>query len=95
MVGCRFAAFIPFDNDSQPFGRLLVRFSYLIVFCHKMQDSVKSFLKEVFPHTLGAAAEEKLYLNAVSFLEPVAGGLCLELQIVVASADFDLNVLGF
>ncbi len=95
IICCRFAALIPLDNDGEPLGGLLVRFRYLIVFCHKMQDSVKPLFKEGFPHAFGAAAQEELHFDAVPLFEPVAGSLCLELKVVVAGANLDLDVLCF
>lgn len=62
--------FVSFDNDGEAFGRALVRFSYLIVFCHKMQDPVKSLSEEFVVHALGAAAQIELHFDAVAIFQP-------------------------
>ncbi len=90
-----FGALIPLDNDGEPLGGALMRLSYLIVFCHKMQDPVKAFPEEGFLHTLGSSTQIKLHLDAVTFLQPPRRLASFEFEVVVARAYLDLDRLGF
>jgi len=81
-------------NDSRQSLRAFFRLFGDAVFRRdKLENSVEPFLQKLKIHIFRAADEEQVNSDAVSFLEPFGRFFCLQLQIVLAGAYFDLNVL--
>jgi hypothetical protein len=81
---------LSFYDYRQPFRARFRPVDHFEVFADEPQDPIETVSEEGLLHVLRAASEVEINLYAVTFLEPLRGLFCLELQIMVSGSDLNL-----
>lgn len=82
-----------FDDGRDALGSLEGSARYLVFDGDELENSIETLFEEVEVHILRAADEEEINLHPMAFLEPFRGFFRFELEVVIAGAYFDLNIL--
>ncbi len=84
-----------FDNNRQSFEAFFHIFGDFVFLGDELHDTGKPFLEKVDVHIFGAPREEEVDFDAMTLFEPFRCLFCLQFEVVVARADFDLERLDF
>src|SRR3989344_506507 len=85
----------PLQNRTQALRAFGDRVCHLILLRNQLQKPLQPLFKKGKLHVFVATPQKKINLNPMAFCEPLGCPFGLEVEVVLAGPDFDLDRLGF